>query len=68
MSAGVLGFPEDPFYGFIADRFRKKGEEIISKNKDIFKEGYDTAVEALHGVSMGKLPVPEKQISCICWE
>lgn len=60
MSAGVLGFPEDPFYGFIADRFRKKGEEIISKNKDIFKEGYDTAVEALHGVSMGKLPVPEK--------
>ncbi len=31
MSAGVQGFPEDPFYGFIAERFGKKGEEIVSK-------------------------------------
>lgn len=61
MSAGVLGFPEDPFYGFIADRFAKKGEEVISKNKGIFKEGYDTAVAALHGAELGKLPTPEKR-------
>ncbi len=61
MSAGVLGFPEEPFYGFIADRFSKKGEDIITKNKEIFKEGYDTAVAAMHGVELGKLAAPEKK-------
>jgi 2-oxoglutarate ferredoxin oxidoreductase subunit alpha len=61
MSAGVLGFPEAPFYGFIADRFAKKGEEIISKNKQIFKDGYDTAISAMHGVELGKLATPPKK-------
>ena len=61
MSAGVLGFPENPFYGFIADRFAKKGEEIITKNKEIFKEGYDTAIAAMHGVELGKLATPPKK-------
>lgn len=61
MSAGVLGFPEAPFYGFIADRFAKKGEEIISKNKQIFKDGYDTAIAAMHGVELGKLATPPKK-------
>ena len=61
MSAGLLGFPESPFYQFIADRFAKKGDEVISKNKEIFKEGYDTAVAAMGGKSLGKLPTPEKK-------
>ena len=61
MSAGVLGFPENPFYGFIADRFTKKGEEIITKNKEIFKEGYDTAIAAMHGVELGHLATPPKK-------
>ena len=61
MSAGVLGFPEEPFYGFIADRFVKKGDEIISKNKAIFKDGYDTAIAAMHGVELGKLATPPKK-------
>ena len=61
MSAGVLGFPEEPFYGFIADRFAKKGDEIISKNKAIFKDGYDTAISAMHGVELGKLATPPKK-------
>lgn len=61
MSAGVLGFPEEPFYGFIADRFAKKGDEIISKNKGIFKDGYDTAIAAMHGVELGKLATPPKK-------
>ena len=61
MSAGVLGFPENPFYGFIADRFAKKGEDIITKNKEIFKEGYDTAIAAMHGVELGKLATPPKK-------
>ena len=61
MSAGVLGFPEEPFYGFIADRFAKKGDEIISKNKAIFKDGYDTAIAAMHGVELGKLATPPKK-------
>ena len=61
MSAGLLGFPETPFYRFIAERFAKKGEAVINKNKEIFKEGYDTAVAAMQGVEMGKLAVPEKK-------
>lgn len=61
MSAGVLGFPEEPFYGFIADRFAKKGDEIIFKNKAIFKDGYDTAIAAMHGVELGKLATPPKK-------
>lgn len=61
MSAGVLGFPEEPFYGFIADRFAKKGDEIISKNKAIFKDGYDTAIAAMHGVELGKLATLPKK-------
>ena len=61
MSAGVLGFPEEPFYGFIADRFAKKGDEIISKNKAIFKDGYDTTIAAMHGVELGKLATPPKK-------
>lgn len=61
MSAGVLGFPEEPFYGFIADRFAEKGDEIISKNKAIFKDGYDTAIAAMHGVELGKLATPPKK-------
>lgn len=61
MSAGVLGFPEEPFYGFIADRFAKKGDEIISNNKAIFKDGYDTAIAAMHGVELGKLATPPKK-------
>ena len=31
MSAGLLGFPELPFYRFIAERFAKKGNEVIEK-------------------------------------
>lgn len=61
MSAGLLGFPETPFYRFIAERFAKKGETVINKNKEIFKEGYDTAVAAMQGVALGKLAVPEKK-------
>ena len=61
MSAGLLGFPETPFYRFIAERFAKKGEAVINKNKEIFKEGYDTAVAAMQGVELGKLAVPEKK-------
>ena len=57
----VLGFPEDPFYGFIAERFGKKGEEIVSKNKQIFKDGYDVAIEKLQGVSLGALATPPKK-------
>ena len=61
MGAGLLGFPETPFYRFIAERFAKKGETVINKNKEIFKEGYDTAVAAMQGVALGKLAVPEKK-------
>ena len=31
----------------IAERLAKKGETVINKNKEIFKEGYDTAVAAM---------------------
>lgn len=34
---------------------------MINKNKEIFKEGYDTAVAAMQGVALGKLAVPEKK-------
>lgn len=34
---------------------------MINKNKEIFKEGYDTAVAAMQGVELGKLAVPEKK-------
>lgn len=61
MSAGLLGFPEAPFYRFIAERFKKKGEDIIEKNKGIFKEGYDRAVESIHGIDLGHLMTPEKK-------
>lgn len=61
MSAGLLGFPETPFYRFIADRFAKKGDEIIGKNKDIFREGYTVAIEAMKGEKLGHLAEPEKK-------
>ena len=61
MSAGLLGFPEVPFYRFIAERFEKKGAEVIAKNKSIFKEGYDLAIKAMQGVELGKLPTPAKK-------
>lgn len=41
--------------------FCEKGEAVINKNKEIFKEGYDTAVAAMQGVELGKLAVPEKK-------
>lgn len=61
MSAGVLGFPEAPFYQFIAGRFAKKGEKIVESNKKVFKDAYDTAVKAMHGVEIGRLAAPEKK-------
>lgn len=62
MSAGLLGFPKDPFYQFIADRFGKKGAEVVEENKAVFAEGYDKAREALQGAdTIGKLAAPEKR-------
>ncbi len=62
MSAGVLGFPKEPFFQFIADRFGKKGEAVVHENEDVFVEGYDTAVEAVQGAgSVGRLAAPEKR-------
>ncbi len=61
MSAGLLGFPKFPFYRFIAERFQKKGDEIVEKNKGIFEEGFNVALEAMHGVELGKLAEPEKK-------
>lgn len=66
MSAGLLGFPETPFYRFIAERFAKKGEAVINKNKEIFKEGYDTAVAAMQGWSWGNWPFLKRKTSCTC--
>ena len=66
MSAGLLGFPETPFYRFIAERFAKKGETVINKNKEIFKEGYDTAVAAMQGWRWGNWLFPRRKTSCTC--
>lgn len=61
MSAGALGFPREPFYQFIEDRFRKKGEKVVSENNAVFSEGYDAAVEAVKGSeSIGRLEASEK--------
>ncbi len=61
MSAGLLGFPKDPFFTFIADRFGKKGEAVVKGNDDAFSEGYETAVEASkEASSVGRLATPEK--------
>ncbi len=61
MSAGILGFPKDPFFQFIADRFGKKGEAIVNENKQVFVEGYDAAVKAVEGTdTIGRLAEPEK--------
>ena len=65
MSAGLLGFPETPFYRFIAERFAKKGETVINKNKEIFKEGYDTAVPC-RGWRWGNWLFPRRKTSCTC--
>ena len=61
MSAGLLGFPQAPFFQFIADRFGKKGEAVVNENKAVFVEGYEKAIEALQGAeSMGRLAEPPK--------
>lgn len=61
MSAGILGFPKEPFFQFIADRFGKKGEHVVEENKAVFIEGYDTAAKAVEGTdSIGRLATPEK--------
>ena len=61
MSAGLLGFPKDPFFRFIADRFAKKGEAMVENNKAAFVEGYDCATDAMKEHSIGKLATPKKK-------
>ncbi len=62
MSASLLGFPAEPFNRFIAERFGKKGAEIVEKNQLAFKEGEEAVKAAMAGqFSIGKLPVPEKR-------
>lgn len=61
MSAGLLGFPKEPFFTFIADRFGKKGEAVVKGNDDAFSEGYETAAEASkEATTVGRLATPEK--------
>lgn len=61
MSAGLLGFPKEPFFQFIDDRFKKKGHEIVNENEDVFSESYDIAVDAVKDTeSVGRLAAPEK--------
>ncbi len=60
MSAGLLGFPKEPFFRFIAHRFEKKGADVVENNRAAFIEGYDCAVEAMQGHSVGRLSAPEK--------
>ena len=63
MSAGILGFPKKPFFQFIADRFGKKGEHVVAENKDVFIDGYDTAVKAAEEAgTIGRLAEPEKSV------
>lgn len=61
MSAGLLGFPKEPFYAFIAGRFGKKGEDVVKENQTVFAEGYDMAADAAKDAgSIGRLATPEK--------
>ena len=34
MSAALMGFPKEPFHRFIAQRFEKKGADIVGKKSD----------------------------------
>lgn len=61
MSAGLLGFPKEPFFQFIDGRFHKKGEAVVAENQQVFSEGYETAAEAMQGAdTIGRLAAPEK--------
>ncbi len=57
-SAALFGLSEDLFDSLIADKFRKKGEEIINMNKNAVRAGYAKATEYIQA---GKLSVIQLQ-------
>ncbi len=60
MSAALMGFPKEPFHRFIAQRFEKKGADIVEKNLMAFDEGMASAAEAMKEIPpMGHLENPE---------
>lgn len=62
MSAALMGFPTDPFHRFIAQRFQKKGADIVEKNLLAFDEGMASAAEAMKDIPpMGHLGKPDSK-------
>jgi len=57
-SAALFGLSEDLFDSLIADKFRKKGEEIINMNKNAVRAGFAKAAEYIQS---GKLSVIQLQ-------
>src|SRR5690606_41059392 len=59
VSAGLVGLSPDAFDSLIEDRFGKKGEHVVAKNKEAVKKGYDYALA--HFGQLKKLPDPEPE-------
>ena len=59
VSAGLVGLSPDAFDSLIEDRFGKKGEQVVAKNKEAVKKGYDYALA--HFGQLKKLPDPEPE-------
>ncbi|KXG44024.1 2-oxoacid:acceptor oxidoreductase subunit alpha [Tepidibacillus infernus] len=64
-SAALFGLDEDLFDSLIEDKFSKKGEEIISMNKNAVRAGHKKAKEFIKAgkLSVIQLEKPEQQIS-----
>lgn len=62
MSAALLGAPKAPFHRFIAERFAKKGEDVVEHNQHAFDDGMDAAEKELTGIPHGGiLALPDKK-------
>lgn len=47
-SAALLNLPIEPFYQYVAKRFKSKGEDVIKNNQEAIARGY-TRIRAEHG-------------------
>lgn len=58
-SAALVGITPDVFDSLIEDRFGKKGEQVVAKNKEAVQKGYDYALS--HFGQLKELPDPEPE-------
>src|SRR5690606_34184646 len=57
VSAAMVGLTPDAFDSLIEDRFGKKGEQVVAKNKEAVQKGYEYALT--HFGRIKELPAPE---------